>query len=73
VPLTIQAPRNFVSCVGEALKLVPPEEKEAFGTDPINIILSEAISFLNLIFSVVPVSDWPRFEALIERYGLDKP
>jgi hypothetical protein len=70
VPLTIQVPRNLVPCVGEALKLIRPEEKEAFGQDPIDIIQSEARCVLNLIFSVVEVSDWPKFEALLESYGL---
>jgi hypothetical protein len=73
VPLTIQVPRNLVPCVGEALKLIRPEEKEAFGQDPIDIIQSEARCVLNLIFSVVPVPDWPKFEALVESYGLESP
>jgi hypothetical protein len=70
VPLTIQVPRNFVPCVKEALKLVRPEEKKAFGQDPMNVIQAEATCVLNLIFSVVEVSDWPKFEALVESYGL---
>jgi hypothetical protein len=70
VPLTIQVPRNFVPCVGEALKLVRPEEKEAFGEDPMSVIQAEATCVLNLIFSVVPVPDWPKFERLVESYGL---
>jgi hypothetical protein len=70
VPLTIQVPRNFVPCVREALKLVNPDEKPVFGTDPMEIIQSEATCVLNLIFSVVEVSDWPKFEALLESYGL---
>jgi hypothetical protein len=70
VPLTIQVPRNLVPCVKEALKLVRPEEREAFGEDPMNMIQAEATCILNLIFSVVPVPDWPKFEALVESYGL---
>jgi hypothetical protein len=70
VPLTIQVPRNFVPCVREALKLVNPDEKPVFGEDPMEIIQSEATCVLNLIFSVVEVSDWPKFEALVESYGL---
>jgi hypothetical protein len=42
VPLAIQVPRNLVPCVGEALKLVNPDEKAVFGEDPIEIIQSEA-------------------------------
>jgi hypothetical protein len=70
VPLTINVPRTFVPCVREALKLVRPEEKEVFGQDPMKIIQAEATCVLNLIFSVVPVPDWPKFEALMESYGL---
>lgn len=70
VPLTIQVPRNLVPCVGEALKLIRPEEKDAFGQDPIDVIQSEASCVLNLISAVVPVPDQPKFEALLERYGL---
>ena len=70
VPLTIQVPRNFVPCVKEALKLVNPDEKAVFGEDPMEIIQAEATCVLNLIFSVVPVPDWPKFEALVESYGL---
>jgi hypothetical protein len=70
VPLTIQVPRNLVPCVGEALKLVRPEERKAFGDDPMDMIQAEATCVLNLIFSVVDVSDWPKFEALVESYGL---
>jgi hypothetical protein len=70
VPLTIQVPRNLVPCVGEALKLVRPEERKAFGDDPMDVIQAEATCVLNLIYSVVEVSDWPKFEALVESYGL---
>jgi hypothetical protein len=70
VPLTIQVPRNFVPCVREALKLVNEDEKAVFGQDPMQIIQAEATCVLNLIFSVVEVSDWPKFEALVESYGL---
>jgi hypothetical protein len=70
VPLTIQVPANLVPCIGEALKLIRPEEKEAFGQDPIDLIQSEARCVLNLIFSVVECRNWAKFEALVEHYGL---
>jgi hypothetical protein len=70
VPLTIMVPRTLVPCIRESLKLVRPSEREAFGSDPIDIIQSEARCVLNLIFSVVEVSDWPKFETLVEHYGL---
>ena len=70
VPLTIQVPRNLVPCVEQALKLVREEERDAFGRDPMDIIQAEATCVLNLIFSVVPVPDWPKFERLVESYGL---
>jgi len=63
-------PRNLAPCVQDALKLVRPEEREAFGTDPLDLIQSEATCILDLIYSVIDVHDWPKFDALLERYGL---
>jgi hypothetical protein len=69
VPLTIMVPRNLVPCVRGALKLVRPSEREAFGTDPVDLIQSEARYVLNLIFSVVECRNWAKFEALVKSYG----